>query len=398
MKRWIHFAIAIILSISVSNCNKRVFDKSEQNLMVNQKTEDFEYLYQILKENYPYFEVLKRQTGYDWLSHKNDFIEKIRKTTTDREFFDTISSITNALQCGHVSVLYPDEYYNDIEMYSTDITNRAWTSVLKNKTTQYAYTYWSSVYGCKISEGQNSSNENNGCLESRIIEKDAIAYMKLSSFDTFGLENDSKRINNFYKEIADYKYLIIDIRGNQGGDSRYIDSIVSPLIDKKIKCELILLIRGGKHVVPFINCRGIKLSGISDLPKTRSYPEETFRDFKYYSNNDIEISPEGYTGFKGKIFLLVDDSVFSSSEMFAVFCKDTHFATVVGTRTGGDGPGFDPVLLSLPNSGIVIRFPADYGLNPNGSSNFEMKTTPDIIIDPSKGEDALEKALELIRK
>ncbi|MFQ7853800.1 MAG: S41 family peptidase [Flavonifractor plautii] len=75
--------------------------------------------------------------------------------------------------------------------------------------------------------------------------------------------------------------------------------------------------------------------------------------------------------------MLVDESVYSASESFVLFCQQTGFATLVGRTTGGDGIGaMDPVYLQLPNSGILIQYTVPFGLNPDGSSNEEMGTTP----------------------
>lgn len=56
----------------------------------------------------------------------------------------------------------------------------------------------------------------------------------------------------------------------------------------------------------------------------------------------------------------------------------------------------DPVLLALPHSGLVIRFPIGMGLNPDGSANLEAGTTPDWIIP--EGQDALTTLLDSLRK
>src|SRR5690554_1682467 len=47
-----------------------------QQLTMEEKIEDFEYLYNLFKENYPFFEVNKRLNGIDWLSNKEHYIEK----------------------------------------------------------------------------------------------------------------------------------------------------------------------------------------------------------------------------------------------------------------------------------------------------------------------------------
>jgi hypothetical protein len=49
------------------------------------------------------------------------------------------------------------------------------------------------------------------------------------------------------------------------------------------------------------------------------------------TSNIIKVSPMPVDKkFHGKIYLLIDSAVFSSSESFAVFSKQTGFATIVG--------------------------------------------------------------------
>ncbi len=98
------------------------------------------------------------------------------------------------------------------------------------------------------------------------------------------------------------------------------------------------------------------------------------------------VKPNDPVGFNGKIYMLVDDKVYSSAESFAAFAKATGWAQLIGTRTGGDGIGFDPVPVVLPNSGLIIRFPAEMGLNPDGSVNDEVATEPDIYVEKSYGD------------
>lgn len=87
--------------------------------------------------------------------------------------------------------------------------------------------------------------------------------------------------------------------------------------------------------------------------------------------------------FKGKIYLLVDKYVYSSSEMMASFAKESNMATLVGERTGGDGIGSDSMLIDLPNSGYILRFSKEMGVTEKGSINEMDQTQPDILVsDP----------------
>jgi hypothetical protein len=103
----------------------------------------------------------------------------------------------------------------------------------------------------------------------------------------------------------------------------------------------------------------------------------------------------GKKTYDGNIYLLIDEGVYSASENFAVFCKTTGFATVVGRNSGGDGIGLAPMLVALPYSGLLLQYCTLYGMNPDGSNNEEFGTTPDYISEA--GETPLDTCLRIIR-
>ena len=192
-------------------------------------------------------------------------------------------------------------------------------------------------------------------------------------------------IKPFLRHINKTKALIIDIRGNGGGDSAYwSNNLVPMLINHDYACSAYDTFRGGSFCEQFLKERlgeGYKeLSPISDIIHLKNIPPEIKTDFKYYTKDHMMAFPKDSINYKGKIYLLVDNGVFSSAEMFAVFCKGSKFATIVGTRTGGDGIGFDPAVCALPNSGFIISFPQMMGLTADGTCNFEYGTKPDISV------------------
>ena len=101
---------------------------------------------------------------------------------------------------------------------------------------------------------------------------------------------------------------------------------------------------------------------------------------------DYSVEPLNKVGYKGQIYLLVDSSVYSSSESFAAFSKETKWAALVGTTTGGDGIGMSPSVSSLPNSGLVYRFPTCMGINYDGTINEETHAKPDIFAEETYGD------------
>jgi flagellar basal body-associated protein FliL len=114
-----------------------------EELTVEQKLEDFDYMYNILKDNHPYFEVESRKTGYNWLNKKEEFQKWILDTENNKEYYSTIERILNLVQNGHTDLIEPNSYDDYLKLYK-GINNAAWADVLSNKNVSEKYKTWSS--------------------------------------------------------------------------------------------------------------------------------------------------------------------------------------------------------------------------------------------------------------
>lgn len=83
--------------------------------------------------------------------------------------------------------------------------------------------------------------------------------------------------------------------------------------------------------------------------------------------------------------MIIDNRVYSSADSFSAFCKATGWATLVGQSTRGCGTGSTPILISLPNTGLLVRFSGIVVETYEGTLNVLAGTKPDIQVDPIVG-------------
>jgi hypothetical protein len=365
-----------------------------ENLTIQQKLDDFRYMYNILKDNYPFFEVKKRVYNIEWLAKRNEYEAKIINTKKDIEFEQVLQEILGELHSLHTCLYNNYDYNKALTVFSQISGQNPWIAILKKPEVIERYKVLSNQEQAdKKEEKTNNFIKDKPRLKLAVIEPGTIAYLRFDSFDSLKTKTDKEPIYQFLKTIKDYSLLIIDIRGNGGGDRQYWqNNIVAPLIDKDLEAEYYGFLRGGSYFEPFLKARNIKLKDVKDLDPTitKDFPPEVVKDFKYYYKIIHAVSPSNPIGFKGDIYLLIDNGSYSAADAFAAFCKSTKFATLVGDRTMGDGIGnpigLDMPFLALPNSGYVIRFSTGLGLNPDGSANEEKCTEPDIPVSAPIGE------------
>ena len=371
-------------------------EHKEFNLSKEDYIEDFNFAYNTLKEHYPFFEVNKKLYGVDWLANKEKYEAYIAESKDDADFFSRMDEVLSELHNLHTQLVtinsgldfymsykyYPKNFwrYDIAKMYEKDNVRRRYN--INNETVKRFVDV-----NMKSDDEVNTTYSNNIITEN--IIKDKLAYIKIKSL--IGVEyinQDRELVYNYLESIKDYPFLIIDIRGNGGGDSRYWQEFLLPrIIDKKYETKNYLLIKSGelnkkifeqmyfnKDVKTFLD----NSSFSDDVKKILS-------DFDGYRIGDLSVEPsEDSIHFKGKIYLLVDNGVYSSAEMLASFCKETKLATLVGSRTAGDGIGFDPMQVALPNTAFVLRFSNNMGVTESGSINELDQTMPDIIVQESE--------------
>ena len=188
-----------------------------------------------------------------------------------------------------------------------------------------------------------------------------------------------------------YRYLIIDLRKNGGGDSKIAEDLLNYLTEKPYR------VFGGAKV---------KISKYTlKYAKKQPFIKKLVVDSIYSFASPAKAPPKNPLRFTGKIFVLISSYTFSTASDFAAVIKDFEIGTLIGEETGGLPTSYgDSWPVTLPNSHLSLMVSWKYFVRPNGNTTYTrnglapdvpVKTTAEDIregIDP-----VMEKIKEIIR-
>lgn len=399
------YSVLLIISVGILvGCESQ---NNNRELTVKEKIEDFNYLYKSIAENYVFLELQKRVNGFDWLENKQCYLERIEATKNDGEFNEELNSILKELENGHCGTYNPskEEIYviaQNAEKaiksgYKFNWSEQRTLDILQNK----AFLKKNNINlknikksGSKDNNLASKHNEYSNQIITKDIKEGSIGYVYIKSFSGEPMEKDKEIIYQYLESIKNYNALVIDIRDNEGGTDLYWRHLlVSKLIKNKVVSTNYSFLKGGQVAESYLKYTyGTNMKGVESVDETliSKFPninKDVLENFKYYTKNVNVVEPKDSINFNGRVYLLVNHKVYSSSESFASFCKATKFATIIGEKTGGDGLGITPAMDVLPNSGILFCYPIVMGVDFQGRCNDEYKTQPDINIkEASRGE------------
>lgn len=388
------------------------------NLTQEQMGEDAQYLRKILAENFPYYEVIQRRTCVDMEAEFAACLKEIEGCKTDSQFYLALDHwLEKAQGLGHLSLFQPGMYAAAAQIYLEDAQNAAYEDELDRQRMADVYNdpkakecyeklgkimdplfeRVNAYYAALEPEGETGGEpeEQWQNIETKIIEPGKIAYIAIYGLDSTRQEEDRKILFDFYNQVKAYDHVIFDFTQNGGGSMNYFDElVVAPNISQPLEVSVYAFLMAGEYNRSFFDTGA--WSPVSALPTLARMNGDDLKALDYYADAPYRVEPSGEKMLQGKLWLLVGPNVFSSSEYAAMLSKATGFMTLVGTTTGGDGIGFDPLPVVLPNSGLLVRYSAIYGTTADGVSSQEWGTEPDIV-SPS-GEEALDTCLKEIAK
>lgn len=372
----------------------------EAKITTKEKLKDLDHIYEVLEDNYPFFAANERKGATYFLKNRRKHRRLIKNTKTDAEFLVAIEMILSQLNNPHTNILYRDDFTRRFKYRYKDLERKdqlelfPYYEALTSQYSLYRYTFDGDIEDIELYEKPN--------LELEKLE-DGIGYIRIKSMADFDLlEEDYIEIKNFLEGTKDFNKLIIDIRGNIGGQDTYWKNLVELLAKEPLEAKYYSLFKDG-HRYDRDPYKVEDATVITNLDSSISnrLADGIKEEYDYYKEYPIRIEPleagEGLGGlnFKGDIYLLVDGDVFAQGENFASFSKDTGFAKLVGERTGGNRIFEKVPIFDLKSTRFTVSYSRELGINEDGSINMVTGTEPDTKVE--KNEDGSLSKKELIK-
>lgn len=269
------------------------------------------------------------------------------------------------------------------------------TKILRRNMTTLLFSDWLfSLYGwcgefeITLDNGSNISIKSNDKWKSNTVNvvqynsmeilEDNIGYLKLGSFDVDEVKEDyEKFIHTSFATLANKKVekLIIDVRGNTGGQSDAGALVLSYLTNKNLSQVSKAYDRIHEGNSGWFNFYG-KPGELKEVD---------------LSNDDL-IKPIGNDKqFKGEVVVLFDEMTYSAGIIFITIIQDYSLAKTMGRPTAGFANQTGNIeSFELPNSNLIVYVPSRKFVRVNGKTTNHV-VTPDIII---KTKDTVDNAVD----
>lgn len=401
MKRRL-IALALLLCLLLSACGGEAArtPAPEPAELAAPYAGDYALLWDTLERDYPYLPYLESR-GIDLTALRESYRAELETVTDSEAFAGLLQRLLRELgNFAHLNLLSPEMYqmYAYVMLLDPETAhlpeNGAFEELLRDERLAPRY---------QMPEDPESYRQRGAAAQLPQVQ---VSYypdcralcIRCPSFSQELAERDRDIVSLALEKYPETEHIIFDITGNTGGSDYYwMNNLVAPF-GGSYPFTYRSFYRQGEL---FDRYYGASLDSAGPIPPGEDVPdwvEDLGLDACFTTRAELPFDGE-YNGApvetKARRWLLVDQRVFSASDKFACFCKSSGWATVVGRRTAGDGLGTTPVLVLLPDSGLLLRLGLTAGENPGGGMNGE-GTGPDVLC--VRDETPLSRCLALIRE
>lgn len=309
-----------------------------------------------LDRNYAFFDIKK---NIDWDDMYYRYISEIR-TVPESEIYDVYENILRDFWDGHLRI---DTHKSSNYSFSGYLTIQSYPKSYMTTDSSFE-SFRIDVDSLVVKYLENYQISKNRCALYGNLS-DSVGYLWLYSFIN---EFSGSEINEIFTYLSNYKNLIIDLRGNDGGYTEEMDKWLSRIVPKRIKYGYEQAKNGPGH-------------------------------YDFGEPVPLEISPNINNNYKGKILALISNDTYSAAEWFALAIKELGEDLLIGVTTSGT-TGRD-WCKELPN-GWLLWYPTRRLLNNEKQLIEDVGVCPDIMVTPDPYEERdlrdeiLEEAMRLI--
>ncbi len=264
-------------------------------------------------------------SGVDWQAARARYRPQAASAADDRALAAAIGAMLGELRDPHVTLYTPVWTYQDTSSYRPGSFDPAVTG---------RYVPLQQTRGRHIAYGYAGPGTG---------------YIRIASFAEAGWANE---IDEALAALPGVDSLVLDIRGNGGGDPETAMAIAGRFLQK---------------------------SGVAEYIRYRSGPGHD----EFGEPYAITASPAGPRRYEGKLVLLTDRRDFSAAESFVLDLRAAARVTVVGDTTGGASGR--PIVRELPN-GWTYRLSTWVAYTPRGVPYEGIGLAPDVTVRALPGD------------
>jgi carboxyl-terminal processing protease len=279
----------------------------------------FDQVWQLLNSNYPFFD----QQGIDWKSIYKVYRPKISGTTSDDELFTILCNMLEHFNDGHINLETGEKRFCSNIRVNPKMEDFNW-KLVRDKYLNKSY------------KSSPDSLFFYGWLTNDF------AYLRVRRFPA--KEILEKYIDDIIGELNGAKGMVVDIRGNPGGNGFGVAALGSRFADRK------------RLYMKNFN----RIGGMN-----KEYVNPTY----YY------IEPLGPVQYKGPVVLLQNVYSESGSDDFALAMRVLSNVTSVGESTGGCFSTYYPEKLV---NGWTLSMPFSYAVDQNDFCWESIGVPPDL--------------------
>lgn len=162
--------------------------------------------------------------------------------------------------------------------------------------------------------------------------------------------------------------LIVDLRGNPGGDSLFSDVLVAWFADRPFQFFSSFRVRVSPESTA-ANLARLEQDAVAAGPISRQYARlyAGARPGEVVAFELPLAQPRQGPAFRGRVYVLVDRQTYSNAVAVAATVQDFKFGTLLGEETSDMATTYGAMeQFRLPKTGIAVGYPKAFIVRPNG--------------------------------